>query len=330
MSLTATTPTGFPALTSHVGHPELRRRALSNVLRAGHCAPTVMRTLVDAAGAADAGWLVQLAGGLPGGIGGTGNECGTITASLLVLGLQHARDPDADGVPVVISKGRALLQDFRACHGSCACRDVLWHGVPLRCLDVIRRAPERCVQIDTRDCEAALTDEGRRACARLHAHLVESGFHCAHAVLREARGDPEPALLDATSAFVAGTAHAGLTCSALTAGVMLLGLAHADAEHTRGRVLRAMAAMATGGRVFASDLEAISGPMDEGHELARWFRKEFGSTQCRDVARADLSRLGGVLRYVESRGVQRCREVARAVGVRVREMLRAQSGSARA
>ena len=280
-----------------------------------------MKTLVDASGAADAAWLVQLAGGLPGGIGGTGNECGTITASLVMLGLRHARDPDEDGVPVVISKGRALLQDFQVCHGSCECRDLLWHGVPLRCLGVIRRAPERCVDIDARDCAAALPDEDRRACARLNAHLVENGFHCAHAVLHARDDAPEPALLDATSAFVGGTAYAGLTCSALTAGVMLLGLAHAGAEHTRGRVLRAMAAMATGGHAFARDLEAISGPMNEGHELARWFRNEFGSTQCRDVAGADLSGLPGVLRYIESNGVLRCREIARAVGARVRDML---------
>jgi C_GCAxxG_C_C family probable redox protein len=321
MTLTSATPTGLPAFPSDVGRKALRRRALSNVLRAGHCAPTVMKTLAGATGAGDGSWLVQLAGGLPGGIGGTGNECGAITASLVVLGLRHARDPDEDGVPVVVSKGRALLQDFQACHGSCACRELLWHGVPVRCLGVIRRAPERCVDIDARRCGDALPDEERRACARLHAHLVEKGFHCAHAVLQEASGDaPEPALLDATSAFVAGTAYAGLTCSALTAGVMLLGLGRGGAEPRPGRVLRAMAAMATGGHAFAADLDAISGAMNEGPELARSFRKEFGSTRCRDVVGADLSSVPGVLRYIETDGVRRCREVARAVAARVREM----------
>jgi hypothetical protein len=102
---------------------------------------------------------------------------------------------------------------------------------------------------------------------------------------------------------------------------MLLGLSHRESEHSRGRVLRAMAAMATGGHVFAGDLDAISGGMNQGHELARWFRKEFVSTRCPEVAGADLSRVPGVLRYIESEGVRRCREVARAVAARVRAIL---------
>ena len=120
--------------------------------------------------------------------------------------------------------------------------------LPLRCIGIVRRAPERAVEIDARDCAEALSAEERRACAALHAHLTGAGFHCAHAVLREARGDDavEPDLLDATSAFVGGTAYAGLTCSALTAGVMLLGLARGAVEHDPRRVLGAVVAYPCG------------------------------------------------------------------------------------
>jgi hypothetical protein len=52
----------------------LRFRAIENLLRMGHCAPTVVKTLLDAAGE-DAPWLVKLAAALPG-MGNTGNECG--------------------------------------------------------------------------------------------------------------------------------------------------------------------------------------------------------------------------------------------------------------
>jgi C_GCAxxG_C_C family probable redox protein len=323
MTLTSSTPVGLPPVPGSLGRSALRRRSLANVLRAGHCAPTVMKTLVDATGA-EASWLVQLVAGLPGGIGNTGNECGAVTAPLVVLGMRHARAPDEDGVPVVVSKGRALMQDFEARHGSCACRDILVFGrVPLRCMGVVRLAPERCVEIDGRPCAEALSTEERRACARLHAHFVARDFHCAHAVLREARGAEavEPALLDATSAFVGGTAYAGLTCSALTAGVMLLGLARGHGQHGPRRILRAMAAMAAGGRAFDEDLAAVNGAMNAGHELATWFAAEFGSTRCRDITTCDFSSEAGVLRYIESDGVRRCRELACAVAARARGMI---------
>jgi C_GCAxxG_C_C family probable redox protein len=321
MTPTSSMPVGLPP-PSRLGRSALRARGLRNVLRAGHCAPTVMRTLLDATGA-DAPWLVKLVSGLPGGIGNGGNECGAVTAPLVVLGMRHARAPDEDGVPAVVAKGRALMRAFQASHGSCACRDLLVLGrLPLRCLGIVRLAPERAVEIDGRACAEALSPGERRACAALHAHLVEEGFHCAHAVLREdaAAAALGPDLLDATSAFVGGTAHAGLTCSALVAGVMRLGLAHGASEHRPRRILGAMVGMASGGHAFGEDVAAVNGPMDEGHELAGWFEGEFGSTSCREITGCDLSTEAGVRRYVESDRVSRCRDVARAVAVRVREM----------
>lgn len=57
----------FPTLPP----PALRRKSLSNLLHMGHCAPTVMRTMLDASDI-EATWLVTLTAGLPGGIGDTG------------------------------------------------------------------------------------------------------------------------------------------------------------------------------------------------------------------------------------------------------------------
>jgi hypothetical protein len=61
---------------------------LSNLLRMGHCAPTIMQTMLDVS-ETDAQWLVKLTAGLPGGIGNTGGECGGVTAPLVLLGLRH-------------------------------------------------------------------------------------------------------------------------------------------------------------------------------------------------------------------------------------------------
>jgi hypothetical protein len=51
----------------------LRRRSLANLSCMGHCAPTVMQTLLDAS-RIDAPMLVKASGGLPGGIGNIGGS----------------------------------------------------------------------------------------------------------------------------------------------------------------------------------------------------------------------------------------------------------------
>ena len=244
--------------SSPVAPRKLRNRALANILRMGHCAPSVMKTVLDVL-EVDAPWLVRLAGGLPGGIGNCGNECGGITAPLVLLGLRHARDPLIAGVPVAVYKGHALLQAFEARHRTTSCRDILGQArVPLRCIGVVRHAPERYWDMRSRACAEAVSGERQEAYAKLHAHLVEKGFHCAHAVIHERRSTRavRQDLLDATSAFVGGTALSGMTCSALTAGVMLIGLEFAEIEDSPLRVLRMIGTMAVRGDAFADDLNA--------------------------------------------------------------------------
>jgi hypothetical protein len=282
-----------------------------------------MKTLLDFQ-RADAPWLVLLTAGLPGGIGNCGNECGGITAPLVLLGLRHARDPDVAGVPVVVEKGRALLQAFQARHGTIHCRDILGDArLPLRCVGVVRIAPERYLELRSRDCTGALGGACREACALLHAHHAERGFHCAHAVLERARDGEtvDPALLDATAAFVGGTAYAGLTCSALVAGVMHLGLSLGEIEDSRRRVLRMIGVMAVRGDAFADHLNAFNRTMNLGHQLARWFERRYGSTQCREVTGCDFSTLAGARSHVGSGGAGRCEAMAGEVALRVRAMV---------
>src|SRR5512136_2541496 len=102
----------------------LRNRGLANVLRMGHCAPSIMQAMLEVS-ETDAQWLVLLTAGLPGGIGNTGGECGGLTAPLVLMGLRHRRDETSDGLPVVVDEGYDLLQRFRARHGSSDCRAIL-------------------------------------------------------------------------------------------------------------------------------------------------------------------------------------------------------------
>jgi hypothetical protein len=48
-------------------------RGIANLLKMGHCAPSIMQTILDGAGD-EKDWLVKLMAGMPGGIGNTGTN----------------------------------------------------------------------------------------------------------------------------------------------------------------------------------------------------------------------------------------------------------------
>lgn len=301
----------------------LRIRGLSNLTRMGHCAPTVLRTVLEASGTASPR-LVKLAAGLPGGIGNTGEECGGITAPLMAIGLQHADDPLEDGIPPVVWMGHDLVGRFAASHGTLRCCEIRNPtGVPLRCIGVVMRSAGRCQAVDGADCTGAITGEHREAIRRMQAHLTEAGFHCAHAVLDQLR-DCVPVdddLVAASAAFVGGTVFTGRTCSALTAGVMALGAARGELEDSRPRVARMIALMAVAGDAFADGVNAFNKLMNMGNRLARWFLGRFGTTRCAELTGCDFGTLTGVHRYAEGDVVSRCRDLARGVAAEVRHVL---------
>jgi len=297
----------------------LRRWSVWNLLRMGHCAPTVMQTLLDASDT-EAEWLVKLTAGLPGGIGNTGGECGGVTAPLVLIGLRHARDATHDGLPLVIEKGHELLRRFANCHGTTLCREI--RGVdrlPLRCVGAVRHAPEFCAQTLSSDCADVIPVARRDQYRRLYSHFVAKDFHCAHAVVKQVRhmNPLRQDVLDATLPFIGGTVLTGMTCSALTAGVMALGVALGEVERSRRRVLRMIGTMAAGGNAFADDLNKFNRVMNLGHQLAGWFSRAFGSTRCLTLTGCDFATRAGVSRYIETDGVSRCQAMAQRVAVEV-------------
>lgn len=310
----------FPTLPDS----RLGRRSVGNLLRMGHCAPTVMQTMVDASGT-EASWLVRLTAGLPGGIGNTRGECGGLTAPLVAIGLRHGRDEMADGLPVAVDKGHDLLQRFTVAHGTTQCRDILGDArLPLRCVGVVRQAPAMCAQCLVARGGTALPPATREAYRELYSHWQEREFHCADAVFSElGNGVPAaPELRDATTAFMGGTLFTGRTCSALTAGVMALGLALGQIEDSRPRVLRMIATMAAGGDASADHLNAFNPVMNLGHKLARWFKEEFGSTQCRALTGCDFASPPDVRDYLTNDRTPECTRISERVAARVAEVVR--------
>lgn len=303
--------------------PELRKKSLGNLLRMGHCAPTVMQTMLDASDA-ESTWLVTLTAGLPGGIGNTGGECGGLTAPLVLMGLRSGRNDVADGLPVVVDQGHDLLRRFTSAYGTTECRAIRGDSrLPLACIGVVRHSPELCARsLAVRGIEG-IPHETRQAFRELYAHWVDQEFHCADAVFEQlGRTIPiPPEMPDAATAFMGGTLFTGRTCSALTAGVMALGLAVGQIEGSRIRVLRMIATMAVGGDAFADDMNAFNRVMNLGHELARWFDVEFGSTQCRALTGCDFATTDGVRDYIARDGVSACAAMARQVSSRVAKVL---------
>ena len=165
-----------------------RNRGLANLLRMGHCAPSIMQAMLDVF-EIDAQSLVMLMAGMPGGIGNTGGECGGVTAPLVVLGLRHSEEPMVRGLPVVVYKGHHLPAALCRVPGNHRGVAAFWGDarLPLRCVGVITQAPILCAESCSADCTSAIPAPQQEAFRRLYELLV-----CERVSLR-ARGVSSPA-----------------------------------------------------------------------------------------------------------------------------------------
>jgi hypothetical protein len=286
-----------------------RGRGFSNLLKMGHCAPTVMQTLLDVSSTEEE-WPVRLSAGMPGGIGNTGHECGAVTSPLAMLGMHDGLREVDRGLPVIFDKGHALCREFLA-------KD----RFPRHCIGPVLRSPELYVDALDGTHRDAIPAGTRAGFATLYSHMVENDFHCAQAVLTDLGYTPaaDRELFDATSAFMGGTLFMGQTCSAFTAGVMAIGLRAGEIEDSRLRVIRLLAIMTVGGDAFDDRLNKFNPSMNRGNRLSKWFAGEFGSTQCQKITGCGFSDPNGVSDFVESDQVSRCR----AIGCRVAEKVQA-------
>jgi hypothetical protein len=292
---------------------------VANLIHMGHCAPTVMQTLLDVSNARGE-WLVKLSAGMPGGIGNTGYECGAMTSPLVILGLRHGLRNMDRGLPVIFDQGHAYCQQFLACHKTLLCRQIRQKDrFPRHCIRPVCMSPER-LQDTLTNCHAdGIPVQARASYCRLYSHMAQKRFHCAQAVLDRL---PYPVphrqqLFDAVSAFMGGTLFMGVSCSAFTAGVMAVGLQSGEIENSPVRVIRLLARMTFGGNAFDDSINKFNRAMNAGHSMSKWFASEFGSTQCRAITRCDFSTPAGVDSYIASDCMTRCREITERVAERV-------------
>jgi hypothetical protein len=221
------------------------------------------------------------------------------------------------------------MEVFRRHRGTLLCREI--RRTPrsiLPCIRTIVDSGGLCADTLCGESRKVIPCEAREAYCRLYAEFARCGFHCAQTVLRKLDGplSAQPRLLDAGSAFLGGTLFAGMTCSALTAGTMLLGLRIGEIEGSWWRVLRMVFLLLTGGPAFDDSVNKFNGSMNRGGELVAWFATQFGSTQCRAITGADFSSTAEVEAYLQGSGIAKCRLIAQKVADHVQLML--EEGSA--
>lgn len=300
-----------------------RGRSVGNLLRMGHCAPTVMQTILDVSGL-DEQWLVKLSAGMPGGIGNTGFECGAMTSPLVLLGLHNGLREVDRGLPVIFDKGHALCQQFLACHKTIHCKQIRGKDhFPKHCIRPVCLAPELYMAASINHSRDAIAFNVRDAYCRLYSHFSKSHFHCAHAVLHQLhyKTSNHQRLFDATSAFLGGTLFLGMTCSAFAAGVMAVGLQSGEIENSPQKVIRLLTRMTLGGNAFDEKINKFNRSMNTGYRMSKWFTQEFGSTQCRAITQCDFSTHPGVNNFIERDCVTRCKEMAAKVAEKVQETI---------
>ena len=299
-----------------------RARSLDNLLRMGHCAPSVMQTILDI-NHAQREDLIRLMAGMPGGIGNTGFECGGITSPLVILGLRHSLREMDDGLPRIFDLGYGYYQRFSDENAASFCKAIQNPRLPVRCIHAVRHSTELLAETLASDHRRIIPVEQRETYSCLYGHMKQCNFHCAHAVFQHL-GDTIPVnqqLLDGASAFIGGTLFKGLTCSAYTAGTMAIGLKIGEIENSYLRVTRMLALMISGGNAFPDKVNKFNRALNAAHRLSKWFRNEFGSTQCQVITQCDFSCKAGVRKYINNDGLTRCRGITIKVAERVQNIL---------
>ena len=298
-------------------------QSVANLLRMGHCAPTVMKTLLDVSGTQKE-WLVKLSAGMPGGIGNTGFECGAVTSPLVLMGLRDGLRGEDDRLPIIFNHGHALCQNFLACHKTIHCKEIRGKDrFPKHCIRPVCLSPQLFQALTSNHNQTDVQSETREAYHRLYSHWVKENFHCAQAVFEHLQytAEEHQELFDAVSAFVGGTLFMGMTCSAFTAGVMAVGLRSGEIEDSPLMVIRMLGRMTFGKNAFDENINKFNRPMNAGYRMSKWFRREFGSTQCQVITGCEFSTMTGVSKYIQSDCITQCRQIAKKVSERVQKTL---------
>jgi hypothetical protein len=318
-----------------------RVRAVLNTLTMGHCAPSVMRTLQTLEGA-ESERVLKSTAGLPGGIGWLRAECGCVTSAVMMMGLKYGEDFLSDGneqLPGIISMGQTYLNRFRPSYGGLECSEIAgidYHDKKMvqkkslsasrRCFKAISGSPIMLMDImdeESKVTSSSVDSERLKANAKILELYRTQKFHCSQSVLHELddfiEGDED--ILRASWGFMGGTLMQGMTCGALTGGVLTLGVRFGEIEDSYRRVMRSTLQLLIDGDIKREDLNKFNRSINLSWKLAKWFKREFGSTRCRDLTRTDFNTPEGVDTYISENKLEHCKTIAEKTANKVREII---------
>lgn len=295
-------------------------RAINNVRRMGHCAPSIMQTLLDINDIQNTN-MVLYAGAMAGGIAGSDMECGALTAPLMFIGFRNNNLTAISEKLDVISKAQSYVNEFTAFNGSSICGKIRQGGMPA-CMKTIRNFNKPFSKAVKSP--APLSDEVKESYSLLLKTFDDNKFHCAHNVLNNLNNNfiITKELRDSSWVFIGGIALLNRTCGALAAGVMALSSATAKIEDSYLRVARMNRLLRhENNEAMSEEINNFNRAINCSEELGSWFRNEFGSTTCYDIWRLNFSDKKDVESYISGNCTHRCAYIAKKVSQKVNMMI---------
>jgi len=296
-------------------------RSLNNILRMGHCAPSVMQTLIELYDIENAD-MVLYSGAMAGGIAGADMECGCLTAPLMFMSFQSNCLTSTEERLKLIYKSQQYVKEFIAFNQSCICTNIRSKGIS-SCLKAVcnfHKPYSRAMSSSF-----YLSDEAKESYLHLLLEFSNNNFHCAQNILYNLNNKISitKELLDASWVFIGGMAMLNRTCGALAGGVLALSAATAKMEDSYSRVVKMNLLFMHNRTNEAMDINTnnFNRSILLSEELGSWFRTEFGSTNCFGIWGYNFSKAKDTEGYISGQCVKQCKYITEMVAKKVKTMI---------
>jgi hypothetical protein len=295
-------------------------RTVNNMLRMGHCAPSIMQTLLKINGVHNTN-MILYAGAMAGGIAGSDTECGGLTVPLMFIGFQNNNLVEISDKLDFISKAQSYVNEFSAFNGSSVCRTIRNGGMPA-CRKAIYNFNKPFSKAVSNP--AGISNEAKKSYSLLLKTFDDNKFHCVQSVLNNLDSNflITKELLDSSWIFIGGIALLNRTCGALTAGVMALSAETAKIENSYSRVARMNRLLRhKDNKAMNEDINNFNHAINCSDELGKWFQNEFGHTACFDIWGYDFSKIKDAESYISGQCMKQCNYIAEKVAQKVNTMV---------
>lgn len=319
-SIIAAIALGTAGISGYGFFHDNRGRIFLNYNSMGHCAPAVMQTLLEINDIHDLA-PVRVSGAMAGGTGGKDMECGALTGALMFLGYQNGIPADNTKKLLIIREAQAYYNNFNLHNGSTIC-----NIIRNRNEDGCRKAVYGFYKAFKSGIKnpVILNKENEESYTLLLNAFEDNEFHCSHNILNKLNThiSINQELYSVSWPFLGGIALLNRTCGALAAGVMVLSSSKASIESS----FRKVAVMnkmlkENDSRAMNNEINAFNPAIIAGTELGMWFRKEFGSTTCRDIWGYDFSKSKDVRNYLSGNCMKLCTRMTDKVAEKVLSMI---------